>query len=543
MLGFKQPAEVKVNDLLQKLTRRAERLDPAQQAQTFVSLGGMEHSLLNAENRVIFGRRGTGKTHIMSFVAEAARKRRDLAIQIDLRSVASNSYIYVDPTVSVAERATRLLRDFVAAIHDKLLEEITSPNSRYDISRLSGAIDRVGASVKEVLIKDSVEIKRTSTGSAEASAEAGGKAKLAALSSSAEISGKGSVKGSRGASEEVTEKSHTRLSVNIGQVSRCLSELASKFDNRIWILIDEWSSLPEALQPYLADFVKRCLFPISSYTVHIAAIERRSHFRIGSGAESVGIELGSDAAADINLDDYLVFENNPTRSIAFFQEMLFRHVVSVSTDQKLSFSTSAQFVAAVFTQVPTFRELVRACEGVPRDAINILQLAASRAQDEKISIPHIRLAAKDWYDRDKAAYLQSNPEAEDILQWIVSIVIGKRKAKAFLVAANKRNEYLEKLFDERILHIAKRSYSAKYDPATRYRIWKIDYGCYVDKINTSQTPTYFLFEGQDVRNDEIIIPEDDFRVIRHAVLDLDEYQVIKGMANEQATHNLLAPPK
>jgi hypothetical protein len=381
--------------------------------------------------------------------------------------------------------------------------------------------------VKEVLIKDSIEIKRSFQGSTEANVEAGGKAKFTILSPSTEVAGKGSIKGSEGSSEEITEKAHTRLSVNIGEVSRRLSELASKFDHRIWILIDEWSSLPPVLQPYLADFVKRCLFPISSYTVQIAAIERRSSFRIGEGAESIGIELGSDAAADINLDDYLVFENNPSRSINFFQEMLFRHVTAVAEDQKLAFNTSARFVASVFTQVSTFRELVRACEGVPRDAINILQLAANRAQDERISIPHIRLAAKDWYDRDKAAYLQTSPEADALLQWIVKIVIGGRKAKAFLVAAGVRNEYLERLFDERILHIAKRSYSAKHDPTTRYRIWKIDYGCYVDRINTSQAPTGFLFDGLDVRDDGFTVPEDDFRAIRHAVLDLHEYSAIE----------------
>ena len=224
------------------------------------------------------------------------------------------------------------------------------------------------------------------------------------------------MKGSNGSSEETTETSHPRLSVNIGQVSRSLSELASIFDNRLWILLDEWSSLPESLQPYLADFVKRCLFPLSSYAVHIAAIERRSVFRIGEGSASIDIELGSDAAADINLDDYFVFKNNPSRSINFFQEMLFRHLLAVAGDQKLPFQTSDQFVATVFTQTPTFRELVRACEGVPRDAINILQLAATYAQEEKISIPHVRLAVKDWYDRDKAAYLQSDLNADSMLQ-------------------------------------------------------------------------------------------------------------------------------
>ena len=533
MFGLGSTDDIKPNDLLQKLTRRAERMDPAQQAQTFVALGGMQHSLLNAENRVVFGRRGTGKTHIMSFVADAARKRNDIAIQIDLRSVGSNSYIYADESLSISERATRLLKDFVAALHERMLEEITAPSFRFSASRLSGPLDRIGSSVKEILVKESVEITRSRDGSVEANVEATGKAKLTAILPSGEMSGKGSIKGSKGSSEEITETSHPRLSINIGQVSRSFSEFASVFDNRVWILLDEWSSLPDKLQPYLADFVKRCLFPISSYTIHIAAIERRSVFRIGEGAETIGIELGSDAAADINLDDYLVFENNPLRSIHFFQEMLFRHVISVAEDQKLPFRTSDQFVAAVFTLVPTFRELVRACEGVPRDAINILQLAATYAQDDKISVPHIRLAAKDWYDRDKAAYLQTEPNAERMLQWIIQIVIRKRKVRAFLVAANARDEYLERLFDERILHIAKRSYSAKHDPTTRYRIWKIDYGCYVDRINTSQAPLGFLLQEQDVRDESFVVPEDDFRQIRHAVLDLEQYGVWVDVDPEQ----------
>ena len=134
MLGFREPEDIKVNDLLQKLTKRAERMDPAQQAETFVALGGMEHSLLNTDNRIVFGRRGTGKTHIMSFVADAARKRQDIAIQVDLRAVGSNSYIYADESLGVAERATRLLKDFVAAIHERLLEEITAPGFRLTLT-------------------------------------------------------------------------------------------------------------------------------------------------------------------------------------------------------------------------------------------------------------------------------------------------------------------------------------------------------------------------------------------------------------------------
>jgi Cdc6-like AAA superfamily ATPase len=84
------PPPPRINTLLQMISRRAERLDAHQQAETFVSLGGIEHTLLNRDNRVIFGRRGTGKTHVMSFVADAAKKKGEMALLLDLRTSLSH---------------------------------------------------------------------------------------------------------------------------------------------------------------------------------------------------------------------------------------------------------------------------------------------------------------------------------------------------------------------------------------------------------------------------------------------------------------------
>jgi replication-associated recombination protein RarA len=108
--------------------------------------------------------------------------------------------------------------------------------------------------------------------------------------------------------------------------------------------------------------------------------------------------------------------------------MIFRHVVAVNPGNPLPVKNSDDLIRIAFTQEPTFRELVRACEGVPRDAINILQIAATRAQDERISMNHIRDSAKDWFERDKASYVNSNPEADALLHWIIKSVIGERKS-------------------------------------------------------------------------------------------------------------------
>lgn len=525
MLGITKSQPPKINTLLQMISKRAERLDPLQQAKTFVSLGGIEQIVLNPENRIIFGRRGTGKSHLFSYVSDTALKKQEFALVLDLRKIGSNSYIYNDDTYPLSERATRLLRDFLTAIHDDFMEAITKPKSSFDMNRFAPLLERLGASVKEIVVKENIEKKQSQQGLSALTYGGEASTKFSSLLGSAEAKGHGEQKKSTEVMYETIEKGAPRLSLNVGEVGRILSELANRVGKRIWILIDEWSTVPEVLQPYLADFIKRTLFPIRNYSVQIAAIEHRAKFRLGSGATSIGIELGSDAFADVNLDDHLVFENSPQRSIAFFKEMLYRHLAAVEGGSDLNLKNADEFVGATFTQTPTFRELVRASEGVPRDAINILQVAAARAQDEKISIPHIREAAKDWYDRDKASYVTSNPEADELLHWIVKNVIGDRKAKAFLVRSDERNEILDRLFDERILHIAKRSYSTKQEPGIRYKVWKIDYGCYVDLINTSRAPTAFLLEGTDLEGDSgLIIPEDDFRAIRRAVLTIADFE-------------------
>ena len=71
------------------------------------------------------------------------------------------------------------------------------------------------------------------------------------------------------------------------------------------------------------------------------------------------MELGSDAFADINLDDYLVFENGPQRAITFFKEMLYRHLVAVANNGAPT-RDADDFIRTAFTQAPsTWRALPR----------------------------------------------------------------------------------------------------------------------------------------------------------------------------------------
>lgn len=178
-----------------------------------------------------------------------------------------------------------------------------------------------------------------------------------------------------------------------------------------------------------------------------------------------------------------------------------------------------------FTQNNVFTEFARASEGVPRDSINILMFAAKRAEDRKISMNDIRVAASQWYSRDKGSSVESNPEASDILHWIIDEVIGNRKARAFLLRKDTKSELIDRLFDSRVLHILKRNVSSNEEPGVRYDVYKLDYGCYVDLINTQKAPLGLLpnEEGQD-EHIYIEVPSDDYRAIRRAVLDLKKFE-------------------
>jgi hypothetical protein len=55
-------------------------------------------------------------------------------------------------------------------------------------------------------------------------------------------------------------------------------------------------------------------------TVKVASIEHRSEFiLIQERGQYVGLELGADVSADLNLDDFLVFDNNQEKAVEFFK--------------------------------------------------------------------------------------------------------------------------------------------------------------------------------------------------------------------------------
>lgn len=519
------------NKAFLRLSRRAESADRAKLVETFVDVGALFTLLSSRDHQAIYGRRGTGKTHALLYLADSVARDGDIPVYVDLRMIGSTGGLYADDSLPLPERGTRLLMDTLAAIHEGLLTYAIDANDvNLNLASIGPALDSLAAAITEVSLSGPIENEENygAGDRTRADHEVTLGAGPTGLSGSARIGG--SVESSRDESVRVRRVGELRHRVHFGSVGNAMQQLIDRIGTkRIWLLLDEWSVVPLPLQPYLADLLRRSLFPLQRVTVKIGAIEQRSQFHIaGLGGSYVGIELGADMAADLNLDDFMVFDNNARRATEFFEQLLFKHYLAVADELALSTrpTSAALLIQGAFTQRPTFEEFVRASEGVPRDAINILSLAAQRAGDAPITREHIRGAARDWFQRDKDAAASANAQARSLLHWIIDEVIAHRRARAFLLDARMRNPLVDALFDARVLHVLKKNISSPDEAGVRYDAYKIDYGCYVDLLATARAPEGLLPADDTARRDirYVEVPPDDYRAIRRAILDLNAFQ-------------------
>lgn len=502
--------QAEVNRILMGLSRRAEIEDRSVLRATFVDVGQLAHLLSSANHQILFGRRGTGKTHALSMLASNVEDRGEAAIQVDLRRIGSTGG-YQSKSTPIEHRCTQLLIDLLAALHSALADRALSNTDTS--TELFISLDRLAETMTTVEVVGAVEIQKS-----EQQSQSRDRSLSADLTASAVPGMSASLGRSQSRStvfeRRITESGAPFLDINFGDIAGTLERITASLPaGRLWILLDEWSSLPIELQPLLAEFLRRALLAVPGLVVKIAAIEDRSHFRIAiPDGDHIGLELGADIMADINLDDFMIFDNDDGRSLQFFSTLLFRHLSSRTSSE--SMTNASEFVIYSFGDWGAFRELVRAAEGIPRDAINLAALAAQKADRRRMGIGDVRAAARDWYQRDKEGALK-RPEARSLLALIIDEVVGVRKKRSFLLergSGGSEDYIIRELYDARILHIIRRGISSTDKPSSRFDGFAVDYGCYVDFAIAERDRTAEYWIGE--------VPPDRFTLIKDSVLSL-----------------------
>jgi len=494
-----------------RIPRRAESADRSTLAMTFVAAGSFSAVLHSTDHQILYGRRGTGKTHALFYLSDLVEHAGDVPVYLDLRTIGSAEGLYTDSNLTAAVRGTHLLVDTLEAIHEQLLllafeREVSDPNG------LLVALDALAEAATAVEVVGEVEQETKFGGSDESSVGV-----ELVMSPNAKLSA--ARRRSATAESRLRRSGIERNHVVFGPLSRALKSITRALGPaRLWLLLDEWSSVPLDLQPLLADLLRRSILPTVGITVKIAAIERRSQFsQPSSSGDYVGIEVGADAASAVSLDDSMIFDNVRDRAQEFFGQLLFNHA---STRLRAMIPQPprdvASFLEATFRR-NTFPELVRAAEGVPRDAINIAALAAQHAHDARIDLPDVRRAARDWYLRDKQTAINTNSTGRHMLRLLIDEVVGRRHSRIFLLdQLDARLETIDELYDARLLHVLRRGIADRKNPGTLYDGFAIDYGCYVGLLLDGDLSSKPRDRGGWL-NSANGVPPDEFSLAREAI--------------------------
>ncbi|WP_339686037.1 hypothetical protein [uncultured Pseudoalteromonas sp.] len=509
----------KINSIIMRLAKRAEKLQPEHLKKSFVDVGPTYTLLSSTENQIMFGRRGTGKTHFFSVLNKDTVDRGVISIPIDMRLIGSTGGIFSDTNIPKGERATRLLSDTLCIIHEVILDYIFE-NNLINTAEIAALLD------------DFIEQATALTIDGVSEEEVGFTHQLNGESSKGISLTQNQIKVdySERAIHQYSDVEKGKISgkktlrIHFGSITKLLNKIVSLLPQQeLWVLIDEWSETPLDLQPYLAELLRRILYPIPGVTVKIAAISHRCNFREydNETRANIGIELGSDASSVINLDEYMVFDNDRDAAKDFFEALLHKHVLALDKTSACE-KDSTLFIKSIFNQKSAFDEFVRAAEGIPRDAINIISLAAQSAGKNSISVPCIRLSAQKWFQINKHNALNSRPKAVSLLDRIIHEIIGLRKSRGFLISNEKSYDLIDYLYDMRVIHVLKQGVSAQNSIGKKFTLYVLDYGCYVNLMSSTNAPKGLIIEADsDDESQYIEIPKADYRSVKNSILDIE----------------------
>jgi hypothetical protein len=479
-----------INNVLMRVYKRAENLDDTLLEHTFVPIPQVDSMLSTAEHHVLYGRRGTGKTHTLRRLEQQRRLRGGTALYLDLRVIGSESGLYSDEELPLATRATTLLVDVVNAIHEGLLDLALS-DERFigDLNEISAALDLLADAASEVRVRGDVEQETTRT-----SGESDDRKSGFSLSASPATAGLGITRTRERSSR--AESTHRRVERGQERYHIVFETLAAAFakvtgalgDQGLWLMFDEWSSLPVDLQPYLADMLRRTVF-VTGIAVKIGAIERRSRFmerKSGTNGEYIGIELGAEASV-IDIDEYLTFAQGAHHAQAFFAQLLYRHAgrALARPDGGRLFESEADFVQAAFAS-DAFTRYVEGSEGLPRDSLEIAQKCASLAIDRQISLSHVNTACMGYFLQSKEGRL-SDKAVKALREIIRRCVEAETRRIALRRPTQSQNNIVAELYDQRLIHRREQGVSlADQSASERFDMFLVDLGCFVERINKGQ---------------------------------------------------------
>ena len=468
--------------------------------------------VISIKDQIIYGRRGTGKTHLLKALQEKllADDQKYLPVYIDLRTfkptLESDNDLYY---------ALIIFQEIVVEVLKCVYVNLDYLYQEYTVEQQKIIIDPQRRKISALLEKFNRNFDGKSfTKMGETGFRVNEVKKLATNLKIAKIP---ELFGSKEVNKEIESEDEKIKYISFSDMSDAISELLEAVDiDRIFCLLDEWSEIPETSQYILAEFLKRTFVP-KKVTLKIAAIPNRTQL---ISENRIGLEDGGDIFG-FPLDNRYIYELYPEITKAFFNELLYKQLYLMDPQLYEIFYDNKEkrpvhnFIN-IFLANQALREILIASAGIPRDFLNIFisayNIFFTKTNNGHLVVADIRNATVEWYGVDKKKTVDANSNAKLLLDKIINDILITKKRCHFLIPEKyEKVKELNDLIDLRVIHLRKRGISHKGNKGVVYNVYYLDYACYTstnlyhNKINTT-----LLNEIETI---------DDFREIRRVSLE------------------------
>lgn len=469
-------------------------------------------TLQNKRGQIIFGRRGSGKTHLLRRLQDELLTRfnelRIVPIYIDGATLEGSVSLYRDPAAIALGLYVELLRRTVGElslfIDDKLrpglLDRLFSGSKRDQLAQAREAVsglDRLLAQGKVRMLpmgEASTEFENLDEAVSSRRLAAGGNASATlsdprSLGIKLEASVEKDFK--KTAKRMTTRKVGGETYLPFAEVTELIRRLlATLGDASLAILIDEWSSLGnDEVQPLLAQLLR--LTARGGICLKLACIPGRTKIFLpgasGGRQNAIGLELGDDITADVDLDSVVFVDNDIKQLATFFMSLLQHHIgVAIPGIPDVTLDSFSNYVLGERMSDPdVLAELCHASSAVPRDFINIFRQATimqRAAGSDKMSAAHVRSAARNVYEGKRSNLASTRPDELRLLDRIYRKVVLGQHSYFFLIEASLADHpRIVELFTAKLIH---RTAATWLDPSSliSYAYYMVDYGTSIELL-------------------------------------------------------------
>lgn len=428
----------------------------------FIDTRNHKQRLLSAQNHVIYGRRGAGKSSLLSSLDD---NTSFITIKLNLEDYKDISF----PNIIV-----HVLKECFECLHMNLKRQKRlwwlSPEKRKTLEKLKKQISDLEKQLYEP--DEASENQRTKEiESGELTAKASNTGSF--------LEGKSKNEYEKEVSRSISTVKLDYLKKNIPFIKKLVNELSSEIGNKkIYLIFDDFYFIPKSIQPDFIDYFHR-LTKDTSLFLKIATIRHRSKLYRQTAETYIGSETKHD-----------IFEIDMDLTLDAFGDL--QSFMKLLLDRAREASNSNIQIDSLFSGEGFF-QLCLASGGVPRDFLSLFVTLANRIISGEINtigkLDATEAAISD-YSSKMASLKTDSVEEREILEQYLSIikeyVYSKRRTNMFIVSKSELDEFqqerqaIRELVDLRLLHIVDSNTSSAPSDGRMYEAYMLDVSLYAN---------------------------------------------------------------